>query len=180
MRRNLLLAFVIALSSLITSGCHGQAPVTPQPTNTVSWPAVACPATGYTCNGYIVSFAVCSTATSCPTPGNPGPGPYTALQTAATAIAGTSFTDSNPPTGVYVAYTVQFVMTPTGGAPITGAPSQPSAAQLVSVYPGTPGQPTVVATAALAPPLLPNAAFEHLMASNLVPIVGRPTVNLNR
>ena len=51
--------------------------------------APACP-TNYTC-GYIFSWATCTNATTCPTPGNPGPGPYTALQTAALAILALGF-----------------------------------------------------------------------------------------
>lgn len=165
-----LLVFLVA-----TVGCKAQAPVTPQPSATVSWPALPCP-TGYSC-GYIVSSATCTSATVCPTPSSGGP--YTPKQTATSPLTNTTYTDTAPPTGVYVAYTIQFVETPSGASPETGAPSPASIPTLIALYPGTPGQPTVISTAELAPPLLPDVLQPQQLASNLIPTVGRPTVKIS-
>ena len=168
----LLLPFV-----LITAGCHPQAPVTTAPTATVSDTALPCP-TGYTC-GYIASRATCASATSCPTPSSSGP--YTPLQNTSNALTTPNFTDSAPPTGVYVAYTFQFVLLtgPSLSTPETGAPSAASTATLIALYPGTPGTPNVVTTAELAPPIMPDA-HEPVVAENEVPRMARPTVKIGR
>jgi hypothetical protein len=156
-------------------GCKPQAPVSPQPTASISWNALTCP-TGYSC-GYIVSRATCTSATSCPTPSSSGP--YTPIQSATAPLTTASYTDAAPPSGAYVAYTIQFVETPAGGSPATGAPSPASTATLIALYPGTPGQPSVISTAELAPPVLPYASQPEQLASNWVPIVARPTVRVN-
>jgi hypothetical protein len=144
---------VLVLAAALVGCSHGQAPVTPPPTVTVSNNAPACP-TGYTC-GYIYSWATCSNATTCPTPGNPGPGPYTALQTPATALTTASYSGPAPATGVYVAFTVQVVYTNLTPA-WTGPPSPASTAQLIALYPPALGAPAVTTIASLAPPLLPS------------------------
>ena len=163
---------IVALFVVFATGCPSQAPVTPQPTATISWPAVTCPS-GYAC-GYIVSRATCASSTTCPTPASNGP--YTPLQTTASLVAGTNFTDIAPPTGTDVAYAIQFVETAPGGQPWTGAPSPASVPQLIALYPATPGQPIVTTTAELAPPLLPDSPAPVSVASNIVPTVRRPTV----
>ncbi len=164
----LLLPFV-----LITAGCHPQAPVTPAPTATVTDTAMTCPS-GYTC-GYIASRATCTNATTCPAPASSGP--YTPLQTTANALATPSYTDPAPPTGVYVAYTFQFVYLtgPSISTPETGAPSAASTATLVALYPGTPGTPNVVTTAMLAPPIGEDVPAPQV-ALNTVPRMAKPTV----
>ena len=166
----LLLPFV-----LITAGCHPQAPVTPAPTATVTDTAMTCPS-GYTC-GYIASRATCTNATTCPAPASSGP--YTPLQTTANALATPSYTDPAPPTGVYVAYTFQFVYLTGPGltGPETGVASPNSTAQLIALYPATPGTPSVTTTAELAPPLLPDVPQPQQVAENMVPKMAQPTVN---
>lgn len=160
--------------ALAAVGCHGQATVTPQPTATVTDTALSCPS-GYTC-GYIVSRATCSSATACPTPSSGGP--YTPLQTAANALSAPTYTDPAPPTGVYVAYTFQFVYLAGPGvtSPEVAPPSPPSTAQLIAFYPGTMGTPAVTTTAALAPPLLPDAPDPKQLAENSMPAMAKPAV----
>jgi hypothetical protein len=102
--------------------------VNPPATITASASAPTCP-DGNTC-GYIFSCATCTNSTVCPTPGNPGPGPYTAIQTPATALSSPNHTGSAPATGVYLACTVQVVYTNLTPA-WTGPPSEASTAQLV-------------------------------------------------
>jgi hypothetical protein len=156
-------------------GCHGQAVVTPAPTASISNSPATCP-NGYTC-GYIVSRASCATASSCPTPGNPGPGPYTALQTPTTALTSPNFTDPAPPTGVYVAYTEQVVYTNLS-PPWTGPPSPASTPQLVALYPGTLAAPSVTMTAELAPTLSPDTLRPQMAFQGAMPAVARPQVKI--
>jgi hypothetical protein len=165
-------------AALAAAGCaHGQAPVTPAPTATVTDTAQTCPS-GYTC-GYIVSRATCTSATGCPTPASSGP--YTPLQTTANALATPSYTDPAPPPGVYVAYTFQFVYLTGPGltGPETGAPSAASTAQLISLYPPTPGTPAVTTTAELAPELLPDAPRPQQVAESVIPRMGAPKVEIH-
>ena len=179
MRRSSMKSINLKFASLLiflfaAAGCKPQAPVSPPPSATVSWTALPCP-TGYSC-GYIVSSATCSSPTVCPTPSSGGP--YTPKQTASSPLTTNTYTDTAPSTGVYEAYTVQFVETPTGGSPATGAPSPASAPVLIALYPGTPGQPSATSVAELAPPLSPDASQKQL-ASNWVPLIGRPTVKVS-
>jgi hypothetical protein len=147
--------------------------VTPPPTATVTDTAPTCPPS-YTC-GFILSRATCTSATVCSTPSSGGP--YTPLQTAATALPTPSFVDT-PPTGVYVSYTYQFVFLTGPGltAPEIAPPSPNSTAQLIAFYPATMGAPGVTTTAALAPSLLPDAPTPQIVASNDVPRMAQPTV----
>jgi len=170
------LVFIILLVALSVAGCHGQAPVTPAPTASISNTPAVCPS-GYTC-GYIVSRASCTSSTTCPTPGNPGPGPYTALQTPTTALSSPNFTDPSPPTGVFVVYSEQVVFTNLS-PPWTGPPSPASTPQSIPLYPSTLGAPGVTITAALAPTLLPDAPLPQLVANSSVPMMGRPKVRIN-
>jgi hypothetical protein len=78
-----------------------------------------------------------------------------------------------------VAYTEQVVYTNLSPA-WTGAPSPISTPQLVPLYPGTLGAPAAVVTAALAPPIEPNSAPQQMVASNVVPTLGRPQVRINK
>lgn len=162
---------------LFAVGCHGQAPVSPAPTATVSDAALTCPS-GYTC-GYIPSRATCTSATSCPTPSSSGP--YTALVATASALSTPTYTDSAPPTGVYVAYVWQFVYLtgPNITTPVVGAPSVASTAVLISLYPGTPGTPSVVETAELAPPIrMPSDRSLPILAALDIPVPKMPSVKV--
>lgn len=178
MNRLFRFCFLMLPLILFAAGCHGQATVTPAPTETVTDSPGSCP-TGYTC-GYIVSRATCTSATVCPVPASNGP--YTPLQTTANALSTPSYTDPAPPTGVYVAYTFQFVYLTGPGltGPETGAPSAASTAQLIALYPGTLGTPSATTTAELAPPLLPDAPAPRQVAENMVPKMARPTVKIGR
>lgn len=178
MNRLFRFCFLMLPLILFAAGCHGQATVTPAPTETVTDSPGSCP-TGYTC-GYILSRATCTSATVCPVPASNGP--YTPLQTTANALSTPSYTDPAPPTGVYVAYTFQFVYLTGPGltGPETGAPSAASTAQLIALYPGTLGTPSATTTAELAPPLLPDAPAPRQVAENMVPKMARPTVKIGR
>lgn len=168
--------FVCSIAlTLFTAGCRGQAGVSPQPTATVTWPAIACPAST-TC-GYIVSRATCPTSTTCPAPASNGP--YVPIQTAAAPLTTNSYTDSAPPAGVWEAYSIQFVETVAGQSPVTGNPSPASSPTLIATFPATPAQPNVTTTAQLAPPLSPITADEKIVASDAVPTAAQPHVAIH-
>jgi len=162
MRRVSIPLLVFLLSMMLTSGCRSQVSPAPQPSNTVTIAPASCPS-GQTCSySYLVSRAICSSATSCPTPAT---GVYTPLN--ATALATSTYTDTTPPSGQYVAYVTQATLDGTH----FGNPSPASAAILTALYPGTPGTPTVTALAALAPPVKIGVPVQ---LTTLVPVPDRP------
>lgn len=163
---------------LVAAGCPSQTAVTPPPTITASDGSPTC-ATGHTC-GYIYSWATCTgpTVASCPTPGNPGPGPYVSLQTITNTLSSTNYTGPAPVQGTYVALTVQVVYTDLSPAWV-GPPSPVGTPQLISSYPPTLGAPTVTTTAALAPPLFPNASITQTVARNEMPRLTAPTFTIH-
>jgi len=152
-----LFAFAAIIGALVPIGCHGQVPTPSTPPTvglTCTTPAGFIAGSG---NGFVFARAVCTSTTTCPanTAGNTA---FTALN-AATPSATCSFTDSTPPNGSLVVYTVSTIQGTCNGGPCTSQPSAPSNNGTALAIPVMP----------LAPSALGATQSAELVKPNIIP-----------
>jgi hypothetical protein len=152
---------LLPLALLISAGCRAQMPPTKSVTVVLSWTAAPGCTTADPCT-YVVSRAVCPTASTCPSTTGTA---YTPLNPSL-PVSGATYTDATPPAGALVSYIAQTVQ---GG--LTSLPSGQSNNGIPTSVPAMPGPPSALGgatqSAMLAPPV--TGTPEPMVASVNLP-----------